>query len=304
MYKMLQINAFYVILKEKEVNQMKIILSRKGMDSTFGNLSNLVFTHDNESEYIILPIPSLLDKATYDDLRITQYRSFLQKLYNTPKFSCLSGKHCHCDPNLTNFYNEKEFLGSVGQCEISQSHLANQNIKKNDIFIFWGLFREAKIDKNQLDIAKKQQHIMYGYLQIGDIIETYKLNDDKRKSYEQQYPFLINQPHWNKDKYKDIKNNTIYIARETCSFDKHIAGYGMFEVNQKLTLTAPDSNIPSLWELPKAWEKQKLTYHNESCYQNEYLRARSRGQEFIFEEKTQISEYAIYLIEQFSKNRI
>ena len=276
---------------------MRIILSRKGVDSGNCKASNLVlFDCQGKSEMIMIPIPSSNDKIAYKDVTFSkdQEKDLYVKNY-LKNFKIDLSSLCHMDPNLSNYLDEMNFLGSVGQIESSQSHLENQKIQKDDLFIFFGKYEIQKFSQTKVEKIAKNKHIMFGYLQIGEIIYPNSLKKEERASYEKKYPWIKNQPHWNFEKYKNIESNRIYIAREKCSFDENIKGFGMFNFSEDLILTKNGRSI-SQWELPKPLMNLKITYHNELNCKEDYFKSASRGQEFVIEKNEKAEKWAVELI--------
>ena len=344
---------------------MRVVLSRKGLDTSFGsNAGNmLLFNEDKtKAQLIMLPIPELDSRNDYCELSdywreygdsdkflkffdnykfLGQYYPLSRTANRLEKCSleikdgeyCLA--RCHPDPNINNFYMKKDFLGSLGQVGQAQSHLANEKNKigVGDIFIFFGLFNEC-IDKGatiNLD-SKQKKHIMFGYLQVGNIIRTnefyderLKPNKEKIKYYQEKYPFILDNPHWDwwydeeywpdfgpkpnpfppkyrarKKHYCVDKTNCIYIARPTCTFDESIKGFGMFKYKEDLILTKNEENSkecrPTHWNLPKEVQGLDITYHSKNSQKEKYFQAASRGQEFVIEDCPQAEQWAINLI--------
>lgn len=276
---------------------MRIILSRKGVDSGNCKASNLVlFDCQGKSEMIMITIPSSNDKIAYKDVTFSKDKEKDLYVKNYLKnFKIDLSSLCHMDPNLSNYLDEMNFLGSVGQIERSQSHLENQKIQKDDLFIFFGKYEIQKFSQTKVEKIAKDKHIMFGYLQIGEIIYPNSLKKEERASYEKKYPWIKNQPHWNFEKYKNIESNRIYIAREKCSFDENIKGFGMFNFSEDLILTKNGRSI-SKWELPKPLMNLKITYHNESNCKENYFKSASRGQEFVIEKNEKAEKWAVELI--------
>ena len=121
---------------------VKVILSRKGVDSGNSQMSNLVVKNGDKTEIVMIPIPSDIDKVPYKELSFSQDDKInsYTKGYIESKTKKQHGLDtiCHADPNLRNFFGDPKFLGSIGQVGASLSHLRNQDIKEKDIFIFFG----------------------------------------------------------------------------------------------------------------------------------------------------------------------
>jgi len=286
---------------------MKVVLSRKGLDSTFSNKANmLIFDKNNNkvsAELVMLPIPEKDSGVNYRLLNLCKNVDRSIKICKALKqYKNISENvDCHADPNLVNYFNQKEFLGSMGQVDQSQSHLESSEIKIGDIFIFFGLFNDCAEMNNEIFVASKRQcHIMFGYMQVGDIVYTNKLTSEQRKDYEKKYPWIVLQPHWNNN-YKDKINNCIYIARETCTFDKTIKGYGMFDYNKNLELTKKGEGSPTHWKLPRKLKRLDISYHTKENHKKGYFQAAMRGQEFVIEENKKAEKWAINLIKKYAR---
>lgn len=331
---------------------MKVVLSRKGLDSSFGaNAGNLlIFNQDKtNAELVMLPIPESDGyvhfywdiffrnrKSKSDDKFSKLFENFkFLKNYVPNRFGKLTdltpkdywAAACHNDPNIANFFMCTNFLGTFGQVGQAQMHLENQKVGVGDLFIFFGLFNECIDNGNMIELnASKQKHIMFGYLQIGDIIKTSSLTESDIEYYKNKYPYIWDNPHWDKgynperwpdympmpdpfpDKYRlhkkhyfIDKTNCIYVARETCTFDDSIKGYGMFEFNEDLVLTKQGDKCPSHWQLPKELQGLKISYHSEKSQKQDYFQSAKRGQEFVIEESPQAEQWAINLIKQYAK---
>lgn len=281
---------------------MKIVLSRKGADSGNCKASNLVLFYNlGQSEIIMIPIPNDEDKIAYKDIIFS--RNYERDLYTKgylKSYNIDLSSHCHLDPNLANYYEDLNFLGSVGQVGSSQTHLENQKVEIGDVFIFFGRFDFQKISTDNVETIMKDKHVMFGYLQIGEIIYPNKLTAQERTFYEKKYPWLASQPHWNFEKYKDTGNNCIYIAREKCSFDENIKGYGMFKFNENLILTKKGKTI-SKWNLPKPLRHLNISYHDKSSHKLTYFQSAMRGQEFVIEESKKAEKWAENLIKKYGE---
>jgi len=281
---------------------VRIILSRKGLDSGVCDLNNLLLTDANNKQHLIMiPIPSKNGKDSYDNLSLSQDKnvSNVAKSYLSQSKIISRESLCHADPNIINFYNEPVFLGSIGQVDQSQSHLKNKNIKEGDLIIFFGVFNNGSVKKANLEVQKNNpKHIMFGYMQIGEIIETNNLKRN-REEIEKQYPWITKQPHWNG--YEHRKNNCIYVASENCSFDNTIKGFGVFEFNENLILTRDNDNCLTHWNLPKELSGLEISYHSTKSHKDGYFQSACRGQEFVIEENKKAEEWAINLIKSYKK---
>lgn len=281
---------------------MRIILSRKGVDSGNSNASNLVLLDSYfNGEMVMLPIPNLADKFTYKDVQFSKGNDCFVKNYLQERKIDLNTK-CHLDPMLINYFDNPSFLGAIGQVGASQTHLEKQKIKKGDLFIFFGKFESKMILKNKVDTISKKDHIMFGYLQIGEIIYPNSRDKEKRPFFEKKYPWIKNHPHWNFEKYKNSTNNCIYIANEKCSFDKNIKGYGVFDFSKDLILTKSGKSI-SKWNIIEPLKNLEISYHTLASFKQDYFQSAAHGQEFVIEESSSAENWAIDLIKNNVKKK-
>lgn len=245
---------------------MKIILSRKGMDSGCGGYPSPILP---DGTLLSLPIPDKDGNAAYDRIYYNgvSYKSIISQI--APKFNFDKNSLCHLDPDVYNevHKNSNEWKPAFGQCGSSAKHLDNRNVGKGDIFLFYGMFRKTEYnDDRKLTYVKGApiQHIIYGYMKIGDIIKN---------EYEmiEKYPW---HPH---SRIFYNKNNRIYIPYE----------YGVFKYNDMLVLTKMGQNKRSLWQLPDffadkdidiSWQNDR---HPQLADNGAELTVSCRGQEFV-----------------------
>ncbi len=280
---------------------MKIILSKKGLDSS-NSIKPLTIT---DNKMIFLPIPSnnsydteKYSKVFFDEKSLLNHCIEMGINYGyikEKKVPINENTNCHLDPQLVNYFNYDSFKGSFGQVLSAQKHLENNNVKNAndfDLFLFYGWYK----DKNK----PNGKHTIFGYLQVGEIIKVNELTTERKQEILNQYPWLQHQPHW----YSTETNNTIYIAREECTFDPTIKGYGMFNYNSNLDLTADDMQMRTCWKIP-ALKNCKASYKglngkNVFSELGQY-RLHPRCQELVIEECPQAEKWAINLIKKYAK---
>lgn len=286
---------------------MKIVFSKKGLDSS--NSSKPIILGE-EIIMPFIPIPCneeaevkyskiILNNTNMQDLckELSSDTLYLTENKLTKKIKLDKNTHCHLDPQLINYFNTNKFLGSLGQVDAAEKHLENQGIGIGDLFLFYGWYKH--------DGLRKQ--VILGYLQIGDIIKTFGLTNQERKNYESKYPWLKNQPHWTTETYLKNKTNTIYIAREKCSFDSNISGFGLFNYSNNLVLTKANQSKKTLWQIP-ALAGCELSWNNGKCFdKNGEILVSPIGQEFVVKTNLQKAEnWAVDLINRsylFQKNK-
>ena len=266
---------------------MKIILSRKGFDSESGGYPSPTLP---DGRMISLPIPSENDCFHYQDLKLDNktYFDLMKELgingdiLNTP---------CHVDPDICKevISRPEKWKHLFGQRGAAQGHLDKQNIQDGDIFLFFGTFQKTKEDggKIKFDSNNKPKHVIFGYLQIGEIIKNKKDVEDCMK-YHSHYNHMGD---WD-------KNNTIYVARESLSWNSKIPGAGVFRYNKNLVLSA-EGHKKSIWNLP-ILNGKKISYHNENSWKNGLFQSVGRGQEFVIEDDKEVENWAKDLIEMSS----
>lgn len=123
---------------------MRIILSRKGFDSTSGGGPSPIIGGRPFS----LPIPAAEhSRTTYGALRLGEHAA------RASRGRIGAGDHCHHDPM---FLADGTCL--FGQCGAAQTHLANRGVGAGDVFLFFGLFREED--------TGEPHHRIFGYLEV------------------------------------------------------------------------------------------------------------------------------------------
>lgn len=282
---------------------MKIILSRKGFDSSIqgGGNSSVIY----EDQFYPIPIPEAETSIRYADLEFqdTTYLRLMKDL----KISQFT--ECHFDPFLSEKYLPpalSNWKKSLGQSGTALTVLENSDIGVGDLFIFFGWFKKVEKKKGKYSFTKMENytrkgiHVIYGYLQVGE--EPVYLKDSEKVPPT----WIETHPHY---KFRDdyAQNNAIYIARDTFSENEKKPGAGIFHFNDELILTEPNSNR-SKWLLPDC-------FHPDNGVEIKYLKrdrwekvsdsktrvnANFRGQELVVLEdpNNDIKDWAIDLINQ------
>jgi hypothetical protein len=266
---------------------MKIIFSRKGFDSASGGTPSPIFP---DGRMLSLPIPDKQSPIRYDDIMWQEY--CLGKLVSDLTDGRIPASHfAHLDPDINSgsLSRQAGWKPLFGQTGAAQGHLRNNAVQTGDIFLFFGLFQNItqSAGKFQWDTHSPRRHVLWGWLQIGK-----SLNVDG--CTQSEYEWARYHPHFHR---ADDTSNTLYIAREHLAIPDDLGlrlpGAGVFPTfSEKLTLTAPDSESPGLWELPQWFyphnDKCPLTYHSdldrwERTGNGTRLNVVARGQEFILD---------------------
>ncbi len=208
---------------------MKIILSRKGFDSSNGGCASPIMP---DGTLLSLPIPSG-DNVRFSDIAwdgIT-YSEILRQI--TPQRSY---DKCHLDPDIRkNRINKvKGWRPAFGQAGAAQGLLSNAGVETGDIFLFFGWFRQVEktgkeycfASRNNIDFYHGNDlQVIYGYLQVGKIIKN---QDEIRKYYWH--------PHSSKEHLK-CANNALYLPTARLSIIPDMKGYGTLDFRKDRVLT-------------------------------------------------------------------
>lgn len=280
---------------------VKLILSRKGFDSSAGGCPSPIFP---DGSLLALPIPDPLSPIRYRDLVFNSIN--VGRLVNQlTKGRIKAAGRAHLDPDLiASLYSRSaQWRPVFGQTGAAQGHLNKQGVAPGDVFLFFGLFRPVELHQRKWRFVPGSQakHIIWGWLQVEQICPVDQLSSQQR-SWLEYHPHL----RLGEDLY-----NTLYLGRERLLLAgraRDLPGAGVFPtLAEAVCLTAGRQNKPSYWVLPRWFypqNKTPLTYHgrvsrwsltSEHCY----LQAAARGQEFVLntEEYPQALAWIAELIE-------
>jgi len=266
---------------------MKIILSRKGFDSSSGGKPSPIFP---DGKILSLPIPDKNSVTKYCDLEWEGINvgDLVSDLTNG-KIHINDGAHLDPDLRYESIERPPGWKPLLGQVDIAQSHLEKQGIKPGDLFVFFGLFREVILEGKKWSYKRNslRKHVIWGWLQIEDIVQV--------DNYDRvEYAWAARHPHFHRRK---DETNTIYTALTKLDLpdnnSKGLDGGGIlpkYYANTQLSLGNLDK--PSVWELPKWFYpsigKPPLTYHGNMerwnlLKKSVILNTVGRGQEFVLD---------------------
>ena len=271
---------------------MKIILSRKGFDPAAGGYANPILP---DGTLLSLPIPDESSAVCFSDLAYKGkfYYEIMVDLHGSvlkedgkPAHLC-EDSGCHLDPDIRMEAIQRisGWKGIFGQIGSAQSHLKNQSVGVDDIFLYFGWFRKTVMIDGQLRFDnndKHGRHIIYGYLQVGDVIRG-----DREAMFE---PWMAGHPHTAGERL-DRTGNTVYVARDALSFNDKRAGYGVFTYDNRLVLTK-QGEARSKWNLPDYFRAAEISYHTKNNWKDGYFQSAARGQEFVIQENDEIFKWA------------
>lgn len=283
---------------------MKIILSRKGFDSSAGKWPSPIFP---DGQMLSLPIPDKESPLHYKD--ISWHEDHLDEI-----IAQLTGKpipstcRAHLDPDLrTESLPRLEGWRPIfGQASAAQGHLRNQSVGSEDLFLFFGLFQETIFENGQLRYKQgsARKHVIWGWLQIDSSVNVDTFDRDR-------IPWALYHPHFHRS---PDKSNSLYISKEKLQLpgleQPTIRGGGVFSYfSPHLQLTSPGA-LPGLWKLPK-WiypvnGRPALSYHgNLNRWEQNglytFLHTVGRGQEFVINSEY-YPELIAWLIKLFSES--
>ena len=238
-------------------------------------------------------------EISYDELILdgsTTYFDLMQMLktsitINGQRENLGPGVFCHLDPDIRpSVLKRKEgWKGLFGQIDAAQGHLENQGVCPDDLFLFFGWFRNTLSIDGRLAFDRNDphgRHIIFGYLQIG---EVWKVTADASVPTWARY-----HPHTSPSR-RERNNNTLYVARDHLSWRMSEPGFGVFRLAPNLVLTAPDATR-SKWSLPNFFRETSISYHSRSSWKDGYFLSAAKGQEFVIDADDTVIEWAKELI--------
>lgn len=254
---------------------MKIVFSRKGVDSAAGGCASPLVS----GRPLSLPIPTSMPTSTcYRDLG--QPISDIARDLSRGRLS--GDRACHLDPDIDRMslagQRPPAWRGALGQVSAALSHLRNAGVGAGDVFLFWGLYRACERTAMGWRSAGPRVHLIFGWLQVDAVVD---LGNDGSHVLG-QYPWLARHPHvragWS-------DNNAIFLARDVLTVGEGaVPGFGVF--GRPIMLTADGAATPSTWSVP-AWLDPTeggvgMTYHPPNRWLgNGRMIAAARGQEFV-----------------------
>lgn len=264
---------------------MKIILSRKGFDSENGEIPNPILP---DGTLLSLPIPDDDGNNAFSSLHWDgmSYYDIIHSL--KPKTKIKSDALCHLDPDLRKD-TKKRLSGwkpAFGQADAALGHLRNMGVAKGDLFLFFGWFKETELHQGELRYKKgaKHKHIIFGYMQIGNIIS--------RKSDAPDW--LKDHPHIGDKKNRADAHNAIYLPSDKLSFLPELEGSGLLNYRKDRVLTK-EGMTKSKWDLPNFFKEVEISYHP-NPWKDNFFQSAAKGQEFVLEATPKIMEWAKQII--------
>ena len=252
---------------------MKVIFSRKGVDSAAGRIASALIG----GRPVSLPIPDGPTSPT----RYEQLAEPMASLAAHLSAGRLAGNQvCHLDPDIDEAAlpeRPQGWRGTLGQAGSALSHLRNQGVGEGDLFLFWGLYRKVSILNDRWHYVGPRRHCLFGWLKVGRILDV---GTDGRRLLADD-PWLVSHPHAQAGRKG---HDAIYVSADTCELEgRSFPGSGMFR--KAVMLTDEESRLPSVWRIPQ-WLNPNdggtgLSCHPIQRFEGSLLRSAPRGQEFV-----------------------
>ena len=273
---------------------MKIILSRKGFDSSNGGCASPILP---DGTMLSMPIPSE-DNIEYNDLiyNNTSYADILKQINPNGSYN----KKCHLDPDIRPNIRKtpvENWQAAFGQIGSAQSALHNAGVSVGDIFLFFGWFHKTLFEDNKLKYCCAERgnntdfyensdlQVIYGYMQIGEIIT------DKEKI--KQYFW---HPHASKERLIK-KNNAIYVPSEKLtSLNSDLPGYGVLNYRKDRVLTK-EGRTRAVWDEREFLMPDRIYGNRKNSAKNGELYYKGIWQELIVDESPELLEWVRGVIE-------
>lgn len=267
---------------------MRIILSRKGFDSSAGGVASPILP---SGALCSLPIPEPGDGAAqgrpYEEIE-AGCRPLGSLVADLTRGRLGPASRAHLDPDLDagSVPRRVGWKPSFGQAGAAESHLQNQGVGPGDLFLFFGWFREVEVEAGQWQYVARShdRHVLLGWLQV-----------DRRFSVSERAKL----PPWAEDHPHVVapygRQDSLYVAQDELVLHgrkQSVPGAGLFRhYDSKLCLTASGESR-SVWALP-AWfhpegRRSCLSYHGRSerwsrLEGQAFLQTVGRGQEFVLD---------------------
>ena len=262
---------------------MKIILSRKGFDTSNGGCPNPLMP---DGTLLSLPIPSD-DELTYADIAFNglPYDQLLKQLNPKEEYH-----GCHLDPDIRPNIRKvtiPDWQPVFGQTGGAQGQLRNQDVGAGDLFLFFGWFRQVKqmVDGCfHFAHGVPNIHVIFGYLQVERVLT--------RTEEVARYDW---HPHGDLSR-RGNKNNAIYLARKTLSFDETKPGSNILDYSENRVLTLKDSSMSTWREIPALMPNNIVSKRKNSA-NDQGVYYKGIWQEMVLKENIESEEWAKSVVE-------
>ena len=270
---------------------MKLIISRKGVDSSAGGFPSPILP---DGTMFSIPIPeSGTGRVTYADLRLEGHElgevvSALSRRKSRQRYD--GSAVAHHDPDLVQSARNRP-LGwrpAFGQSGVHQTLLENRGVQCGDVFLFFGWFKRVERGKGgewQFVRRSPELHVLWGWLQVETVLKLPVTDKKNEWAWDHVHAYAVNET-----------PNVLYVGRDELQIDGKktgLPGSGVFpRFNADLQLTAA-GRPRSYWRLPDwfhpAGKARPLGFHDAGSRWSEpsdgtvQLKTVGRGQEFVLD---------------------
>lgn len=240
------------VLAAVRLHLVKVIFSRKGMDSAWGGCPSPILP---DGRLVSLPIPDdfgpLYDELQFDDA--SSYGDVLRSLgrsdvrFPGKGLIPVSSARAHLDPDLVEkvVVRRDGWRPAFGQVAGAQTHLSNRGVGVGDLFLFFGWYRQTAIRHERLQYQRgsRHLHVLWGYLEVGEVVTSDHMATLQGAVADHPHVALG-------DRKRFAVNNTLYVGSDRLGLDPSLPGAGAFaSFSDALVLTKPGSTR-SVWSLP------------------------------------------------------
>ena len=190
---------------------MKIILSRKGIDGGIGKKPSPLLCGQDFLAPISIPIFDDYSKIKSDEIILSGNR--LTDLIESLGVNQGGLRFIHLDPDLDekSIPRKKGWRAMYGQSRSPLGHLNKHKIGAEDLFLFFGWFKETEQSNGAFYYKENTPdiHLFFGWLQVGEVLDAEGKSFD---SLEKEYPWGHSHPHFGKK--NGLGHGKIFLAKE------------------------------------------------------------------------------------------
>ena len=263
---------------------MKIILSRKGFDTTSGGCPSPILP---DGTLLSLPIPDEED-LKYSDLQYNGF-SYDRILAGLNPGAVYSG--CHLDPDIregVRIVPADNWRPAFGQTGSALGILRNAEVTVGDLFLFFGIFRQTEYDKDgvlRFAYKKGAVHMIHSYLQIGEILDT----PEKIRKCSWH-------PHADFERYRSDRN-ALYLASEKLSLCPSLPGCGVLSYREDRVLTM-EGKTPATWREYEFLMPDHIIGNRKNSARCGGLYYQGQWQELVLKPDNEAEEWAVKLLSE------
>ncbi len=271
---------------------MKIILSRKGFDSSYGGVASPILPG---GEIVSLPIP---ERPAMVHPKTRTYGQVRAGAWNVGQLAADltggrigPGDFAHLDPDLdrASVRRARGWRPVFGQTGAAETHLQNQGVGPGDLFLFFGWFREVEQladERFRYRADAPDRHVFFGWLQVVERRPVVPLSGLPG--------WMKGHPHFKPTPYG--RSDCVYVAAKRLRLpglaEDRWPGGGVFGTYRPALCLTAEGRTRSQWRLP-AWfhpveGRLPLSYHgNPRAWTPDeghvLLDTAKQGQEFVLD---------------------